>query len=342
MRGLLVLAAVLLASPAAAETAWPSPGWVRIDPAAGGWSVEGLTRAGDYARSLNPTAVMVVQGGRVVAEWGDVTRKVNVRSVRKSLLGALYGIQVAEGRIDLGRTMGELGIDDNPPSLTEAEKRATVRDLLMSRSGVYHGAAYEAAEMKALRPARGSHPPGEFWYYNNWDFNALGTIYERLTGERIFESFARRIAGPIGMQDFSAADGWYITEASSVHPAYAMRLSARDLARVGWLVLNQGQWNGRQIVPAAWVTESTRPLSPVPGGRLAYGYLWWMPPDGTHLSDVLGPAHFALGNGGQVIAVMPSRQLVVVQVVDVPEGRERVQAREVFELLRRIVAATSN
>lgn len=342
MLGLLVLAGALLASTAAADTVWPSSGWVRIDPASTGWSVEGLTKAGDYARSLDLTAVMIVQGGRVVAEWGDVTRKANVRSVRKSLLGALYGIQVAEGRIDLGRTLGELGIDDNPPSLTEAEKRATVRDLLMSRSGVYHGAAYESADMKALRPARGSHPPGAFWYYNNWDFNALATIYERLTGERIFESFERRIAGPIGMQDFTAADGRYVTEASSIHPAYVMRLSARDLARVGWLVLNQGQWNGRQVVPAAWVAESTRPLSHIPRGSLAYGFLWWALRDGTQLSQVFGPAHFALGNGGQAVAVMPSRQLVVVQVVDVPEGRERVQAREVFELLHRIVAATNN
>jgi CubicO group peptidase (beta-lactamase class C family) len=334
LRALLVLAAVLLASPAGASEVWPSPGWLGVDPASIGWSADKLAKAGDYARSLDLTAVMIVQGGRVVAEWGDVTRKVNVRSVRKSLLGALYGIQVAAGRIDPDRTLAELGIDDNPPSLTAAEKRATVRDLLMSRSGVYHGAAYETADAKARRPARGSHPPGEFWYYNNWDFNALGTIYERLAGERIFESFERRIAGPIGMQDYASADGRYVTEASSIHSAYVMRLSARDLARVGWLVLNQGQWNGRQIVPASWIAESTRPLSPVPGGSLAYGYLWWARPDGT--------AHFALGNGGQAIAVVPSSRLVVVQVVDVPEGGERVRARENLELLRRIVAAMDN
>src|SRR5215207_10720892 len=57
---------------------------------------------------------------------------------------------------------------------------------------IYHGAAYETFDMARARPPRGSHAPGEFWYYNNWDFNALGTIYTRLTGEDIFEAVQRR------------------------------------------------------------------------------------------------------------------------------------------------------
>jgi CubicO group peptidase (beta-lactamase class C family) len=87
--------------------------------------------------------------------------------VRKSLLSALVGIGVAEGRIRLGETIGALGIDDRDPGLTETEKEATIRDLLMARSGIYHPAAYEAPDMKARRQQRGSHPPGSFWYYNN-------------------------------------------------------------------------------------------------------------------------------------------------------------------------------
>src|SRR5919109_1479372 len=69
-------------------------------------------------------------------------------------------------------TLAELGIDDQQ-SLTEAEKRATVADLLGSRSGVYLPAAKEPADMRAERPARGSHAAGEFFFYNNWDFNVL-------------------------------------------------------------------------------------------------------------------------------------------------------------------------
>ena len=70
---------------------------------------------------------------------------------RKSSLSALIGIAVAHHQIDLDDTVGKLGIDDSPPSLTEDEKQATVRDLLEARSGVYHGANYETPDMAARR-----------------------------------------------------------------------------------------------------------------------------------------------------------------------------------------------
>jgi CubicO group peptidase (beta-lactamase class C family) len=129
----------------------------------------------------------------------------------------------------------------------------------MSRSGVYHGAAYETRDMGAARPPRGSHPPGAFWYYNNWDFNALGTIYTRLTRESIFEAVEKRIARPIGMEDYEGwRDGRLTYESVSQHPAYVMLFSARDLARFGLLYLNEGAWAGRQVVPSSWVKESTK------------------------------------------------------------------------------------
>ena len=207
--------------------------WEHADPAMAGWSVERLEVAREHTAALKPTALMIVQDGRVIAAWGDTSRKVNIASVRKSLLSALYGIAVAEGRIALSATLADLGIDDLPPRLTDEEKSATVRDQLTARSGIYHPAAHETADMKRQRPARGSHSPGSFWFYNNWDFNALGTIYRQQTGEDIFQSFARRIAVPIGMEDFAVKDGRYVREAVSEHPAYPFRLSARDAARFG-------------------------------------------------------------------------------------------------------------
>ncbi|MDI6028395.1 hypothetical protein QBK99_19580 [Corticibacterium sp. UT-5YL-CI-8] len=79
--------------------------WQNTDPASAGWSVDRLKAAQDYAATLQPTAVMVVQDGKVIASWGDVSREVNVASVRKSLLSALYGIAVSEGRISLGSSL---------------------------------------------------------------------------------------------------------------------------------------------------------------------------------------------------------------------------------------------
>src|SRR5262249_32987515 len=139
--------------------------------------LERLKEAEDYARGYAPTAVMIVQDGGVIAAWGDVAHRVNVRSIRKSLLSALYRVALAEDKIDPTRTLAGLGIDDRAPSLSDVERQATIRDLLMARSGIYHPAAYEAPDQKTRRPPRGSHTPGSFWYYNNWDFKALGFIY---------------------------------------------------------------------------------------------------------------------------------------------------------------------
>lgn len=279
---------------------------------------------------------MVVQDGKAIASWGDVSRKVNVASVRKSLVSALFGIAVSEGRINLGSTLAELGIDDKPPALTEGEKKATVRDLLMARSGVYHPAAYETGEMRRNRPERGSQAPGKFWFYNNWDFNTLGTIYRQQTGEDIFQSFAQRIAQPTGMQDFSAHDGTYVSERHSIHPAYPFRLTARDAARFGQLFLDGGQWNGRQVIPASWVRASTTAYSATDRGSMGYGYLWW-----TLNPSVFGPgAALASGYGGQAIAIVPSKHLVVVQTVDPAQNPKGIRTSHFVKLLQDLVAAS--
>jgi CubicO group peptidase (beta-lactamase class C family) len=227
----------------------------------------------DYAKTVKPTAVMLVHDDHVIASFGDITRKVNVRSVRKSFLSALYGIAVTEGKFSLNDTLAQLGIDDEPPRLTDAERQATARDLLMSRSGIYHPAAYETARIREQRPARGSHAPGSFWFYNNWDFNALGTIYRKMTGEDIFSSFERHIARPIGMEDYSARDGQYVFEHQSIHPAYPFSVSARDAARFGLLFAKGGRWRERQIIPAAWLAESTRSYTDRPRIGRGYGYM---------------------------------------------------------------------
>ena len=83
------------------------------------------------------------------------------------------------------------------------------------------------------RPRAAATRRARFWYYNNWDFNALGMIYEKLTGARIFETFEQRIAHPTGMEDFSSNDGQYVHAPDSDHPAYVFAMSARDLARFG-------------------------------------------------------------------------------------------------------------
>lgn len=110
----LVSAPLSAGEPVFPGTTWDMPGETPPD----GWDAERLRAAEARFQATKPTAVMVVHDGRVVAVWGDVARTVNVAPVRKSVLSALYGIAVAEGRIDLTRTLAELAIQDNEPRLT--------------------------------------------------------------------------------------------------------------------------------------------------------------------------------------------------------------------------------
>jgi CubicO group peptidase (beta-lactamase class C family) len=154
-----VLVVVLLAFDALAsslgESHYPGTSWERWRaPEPLGWSREKLAVARDYATMLHTAAVMVIVGGQVLDEWGETATRFNVHSIRKSFLNALYGIHVSAGHINLSATLGELGIDDNEPSLTFEEKQATVGDLLKARSGVYHAALYETAAARAATASR--------------------------------------------------------------------------------------------------------------------------------------------------------------------------------------------
>ncbi len=332
---LLALADAARALPQA-EQRYPAAEWEKAgSPADAGWSEKALEAAKTYAKTIKTAAIMIVQHGRVVDEWGDTKRPYKCHSIRKSILSALYGIQVERGTIHLDWTMDRLGINDNEPSLNEEEKQATVRQLLQARSGVYHPALYETAAMKAARPKRESHQPGTFWYYNNWDFNALGTIFENLTGRSVFEEFEHRLARPLEMQDFDRARHTrYVTGKDSVHPAYPFQLSARDLARFGLLFARGGRWKGEQIVPAQWVKGSTRPHSRS-GQRGGYGYLWWVATDGEHLPGATIPngSFSARGSGGHYCLVLPEWDLVIVHRVDTFRRGHRVTSDQFGRLV---------
>ena len=112
--------------------------------------------------------------------------------------------------------------------------------------------------MKERRPVRGAYRPGEHWFYNNWDFNALVTIFNKANGRDFFDVFASRIAVPLGMEQFRLQDTrYYYEKDKSLHPAYLFRMSALDLARVGLLYLRKGKFGNQQIVSESWVDRST-------------------------------------------------------------------------------------
>ncbi|MDQ0255121.1 CubicO group peptidase (beta-lactamase class C family) [Evansella vedderi] len=283
-------------------------------PEEAGWSSEQLQVARDYYDSLNSTAAMVIYDGKVLLSWGNVSHNTNAHSVRKSFLSSLYGIEEEQGNINLNKTLAELNIDDEPP-LNEREKQATIENLLTSQSGVFHQAGEESWTMRRNRPTRGSHEPGTHFYYNNWDFNVLGTIYNAETEADLFEKFNVEIAEKIGMEDFTLYQTEYSDELRrSIHPSYLFRVSARDMARFGLLFLQNGKWGNEQIIPNSWVERSTSPQAEVPGNSVYdYGYMWWVATKGP-LSE-LG-LFSAIGRYGQSIDIVPEKDIVFVHRVD--------------------------
>lgn len=328
--------AIAIAAGKIERNSYPGRTWGKAkSPEELGWSSEKLKEARELSRTFDTAAVMIVDDGIVVDEWGETDKRFNVHSIRKSFLSALYGLAVKESKIKLNSTLAELGIDDNEPALTNEEKQARVIHLLKARSGIYHPALYETPGMKAGRPKRGSHPPDTFWYYNNWDFNALGTIFEKAVNSTIAREFRKRIAEPLQMEDFREADVEYFRGPDSIHPAYPFRMTARDMARFGLLFLRQGEWRGKQVIPKEWVGESVRSYSQVGRGN-GYGYMWWV-----KLADaeVKRGSFSAQGAGGHYIMVFPDHKLVVVHRVNTDIPGKQVNPEQFGALVKGILAA---
>lgn len=324
---------------------YPGPVWETVHPEDNRWRADLLLRAQEAAMDFGTISAVVIHRGKVVASGGALDEKVLIRSVRKSFLSALIGIEVERGRIRLDDMLEDLDVDD-VEVLSNIERQATVRHLLQARSGVYHPALAESKGMKGKgKPQRSSKIPGTHWLYNNWDFNALGTIYERATGHSVFEGLYRDIALPIGMEDFAPSDGAHLTGEQSIHPAYHMKMTSRDLARFGWLYLNGGSWKGQQIVPKDWVLDSVKAHSY--DGTNGYGYMWWTTghngeaqseQPSTYRKHLPAFRYFAHGHYGQMIAVFPQKELVIAHLAR-SRQRSPEENAKVWEFISNIMEA---
>jgi CubicO group peptidase (beta-lactamase class C family) len=338
---------------------FPGKDWERVaSPESAGFDAARLEALRAWLKTFNTTSMVVSEGGRIVFEYGDTSRVSKVASVRKSVLAMLFGKYVAEGKVDLDKTVKQLGLDDKLPFLP-VEEGATLRQVLAARSGVYLPSGNE--ELTSVSPRRGSYSPGSYFQYQNWDFNAAGTAFEKLTGKDIFDALESDLARPIGMQDFDRARQRKISSPDSVHPEYAMYLSTRDMARLGLLMLRGGTWNEKRLIPQDWcrtITTLITPLAdihPAPFGaatwsrRWGYGLLWWVWDAPNAVGAITGPyegAYSAMGAYGQYITVLPVYDLVVAHKVDFDEderlGRpvRQVGIHEYDTILQMVMAAS--
>jgi CubicO group peptidase (beta-lactamase class C family) len=270
-----------------------------------------------FVHTIDTTGLMVVKGGKVVYEYGNISELSYLASARKSVLSMLYGPYVASGQIRLDVTLKNLAMSD-VGGLLPTEEQAKVIDLITARSGVYHPASNDGDSLE-FAPKRGSQKPGSYWLYSNWDFNAAGAVFEQMTGKNIYDALRDDLALPIGMQDFDRAQHKKDEKPErSQYPSYPMWLSTRDMARLGYLMLRQGKWQDRQLIPADWVRQSTKATTRITemhpefmlSGPFGFGYMWWVW-DGPFASGPYKGAYTASGAHGQWITVLPQLDMVV-------------------------------
>lgn len=273
-------------------------------------------------------AVLVAVDGKLVAERyaegiGPSTPLAGW-SMAKSVLSALVGICVREGRLSLPQT--SLLTEWSGPG--DPRAKISLEDLLRMRSGLafeedYSNPLSDVVQMLFARPDAGGYaasrplaaPPGTAWKYSSGTTNILSLVLKRLLGPEAYAAFPRRaLFDPLGM-----TTAVFEPDASGTFVASSFLLaSAQDWARLGQLYLQDGVWKGKRLLPEGWVGFSTKPTPQAPEGR--FGAHWWLKcPEELGGKTSAGrslpaDAFYAIGHEGQVLTVVPSRRLVAVRL----------------------------
>lgn len=325
---------------------YPDSTWnIITNPGDYGWDNTELKELRSFIiDSAHTTGMVVIQSGKILFEYGDVQELSYLASCRKSILSMLYGPFVENGTIKLNTSIEQLGLDD-VGGLLPVEKKATIKDLLTARSGVYHPASNEG-DASAMAPKRGSVKPGSFWLYNNWDFNIAGYILEQQTGKSVYQLIDSILAKPLHMQDWKMeAQRKTGDTTKSKYKAYHMWFSTRDMARIGYLMLRKGKWNNQQVLPVNWVAITTSPVTSYKEAEqnktayfhFGYGYLWWVW-DAPYNKGVYEGAYSATGAFGQFITIMPKLDLVIAHKTKY-EYERQVSTELYLKILDKLVAA---
>lgn len=291
-----------------------------------------------YSTDGQISAILVTVAGRVRFEryYGSTAATTeNVFSVTKSVTSTLIGFAIADGKLRLDERLPQM-LPQYAAEMSAAERTVTLRELLTMTGGF--GDTWDETDDYSDRPdwvrymlTRHDRPPGEQFHYSDYDAHLLAPILVRATGVPVLDYARARLFDPLGIPTAS----WQPLVANTAGiPAYQragfawptdpqgyatteanLKIRPRDMAAFGQLFVQGGRWNGKQLVPVDWVRRAT---SSQAGPAFAvfhnfgafqptgYGFLWWT----TRVGQV--QAFFALGFGGQLVEVVPDRQLVIV------------------------------
>ena len=295
---------------------WPTAGWQSATPESQGMDSELLAQMIEQIDSTGTAihSTLVIRNGYVVTDayFHPYTpdTQVHIQSVTKSVIGMLVGKAIGEGAI--GSAEDRL-VDYYPNRVFENPSRQKsairLKHLLSMASGLdcqeFSGGP-RMEESQAWVPFMLDRPvtsaPGKVFGYCNGNAHLLSSILENTTGMSAREYANRTLFAPLGIPEVSEA-AWGSDPQQTTLAGYGLHLRPADLAKLAFLYLHNGEWDGQQIVPAEWVADSTSEHIRKEDDS-GYGYLWTVYPDDGHYA--------ALGLGGQQIHVYPSRNLIVV------------------------------
>jgi CubicO group peptidase (beta-lactamase class C family) len=343
------------AAVAGPRDSWPTAGWHTAPPAAVGMDptlVADLDAKAAYHPQLR--SLLVIRHGQLVYEryWhGDAHTGQEAFSVTKSFTGALVGIALGDHHLkSLHQTVGELLARHLPTGTDPRLVKVTVGQLLTMTSGLAGDDPTQGGDpalMERLHQSRDwvrdilgrklATTPGTTFAYSNASSHLLSAIVADATGRSTLAYARAKLFNPLGIHTEHALVG---VDAPNVSPALrqaylraevawptdpqdyytgfsGLKLPARDLAKLGYLYLNGGRWDGVQVIPADYVRAATRRQSvpPPAAGVDGYGYQWWVTTEHGH------PSFAAVGYGGQFVQVIPDLDLVMVITSDAANRR---------------------
>lgn len=323
-------------------------GWSIATPESVGLSAEALSRIHAILlredRFVGALGMLVVKDGKLVWETylrsrADRDRYHHIQSVTKSVTALVFGTAQDRGYFpDLSENTGELFADE-VPGLDPIKATITLQQMLTMTSGLQFDNVDFDLEMYTFhhcdplgyilaKPMYAA--PGERFYYRNADPQLVSYALQRVTGSSERALAEAWLFGPLGIDDYywqSDADDGATIAGNGLH------LKARDLAKLGQLLLNRGQWDGATVISPTWLDEMTgaqiaSEFNDENGQPIPYGYYWYAVPSGFA----------AWGNGGQYVLVDPARQLVIVQIA-LPDtaGLDGSTLPEFLDLVRELL-----
>lgn len=299
---------------------WPTREWPLSSPEEQGMSSEQLARLVEFGALNNMDSVLVTRHGRIVLEAAYAPfragLKHRVNSVTKSVVSTLVGMALSEGLIDsTDRRVVDFFSDRTIANLDDAKKAITVQHLLDMTSGLIWQEGLSGASESAIAMSRApdwqqfvldqpmAEPPGTRFYYNSGNSQLLSAILSKVTGRSAIDYAREKLFGPLGIDDVL----WQADRLGVSVGGSGLRLQPRDMAKIGYLWLRGGEWDGKQILPATWI-EAVRKadvdMRETWARNLRYGRQFWVMP--------LRDAFMAVGYNRQIIFVMPKLDIVAV------------------------------